>query len=107
MKSEGEPVLCRTDEIGEILLSSKPNEVDTDSSYFGLKGLTEKIFKAHPIDESSNGRVESACYTRTGLLGYLNPVSSSSSASSLMDSGEFKVFLFVNCNFVFMISIGW
>ena len=77
VKSEGEPFLCRTDEIGEILLSNKPNKIDSDSCYFGLTGLTEKIFKAHPVDESSHGRVESAYYTRTGLLGYLNPVRTS------------------------------
>ena len=79
VKAEGEPVLCKTDEIGEILLSSKPQEVDSDSCYFGLTGLTEKIFKAHPTDGNSHGLVESACYTRTGLLGYLNPVSNTKS----------------------------
>ena len=75
VKTDGEPRLCQSDEIGEILLCSKPIDAESGSSYYGLSGLTEKVFGAHPIDVSSNNRIESLSYTRTGLLGYLNPVS--------------------------------
>lgn len=75
VSATGEPNLCRTDEIGEILLSTKVEGADVESWYFGLKGRTEKTFKAHPIDESNHGQTESAFYTRSGLLGYVSPVS--------------------------------
>jgi len=74
VKLDGEPNLCRVDEIGEILLCSKADTNNVESWYFGLKGRTEKMFKAHPVDESNHGQREEAFYIRTGLLGYVNPV---------------------------------
>ncbi|CAK8673806.1 unnamed protein product [Clavelina lepadiformis] len=73
VKVDGEPSLCRTDEVGEILLCTKPSDsLDSGSWYYGLKGISEKVFHAHPIDES-NQQVEVASYIRTGLLGYVDP----------------------------------
>ena len=74
VKAKGEPNLCRVDEIGEILLCTKADSTDVESRYFGLQGRTEKIFKAHPVDAGNHGQREEAFYTRTGLLGYVNPV---------------------------------
>ena len=74
MKTSGEPNLCRVDEIGEIVLCTKSDATSVDSWYFGLQGRTDKVFKAHPVDESNHMQEEEAFYTRTGLLGYVNPV---------------------------------
>uniref|UniRef100_H2ZBW5 DMAP1-binding domain-containing protein n=1 Tax=Ciona savignyi TaxID=51511 RepID=H2ZBW5_CIOSA len=68
--------LCRTDEIGEILVCPKPTcapDEGAGSSYFGLKGISEKVFRCQPIDESNHGQIENGLFTRTGLLGYMNP----------------------------------
>ena len=82
VRVEKQPSLCRSDEIGEIVLCTKPGrgrdeeeEDTTESLYYGLKGLTEKVFKCHPVDESDHDHEEENDYVRTGLLGYVNPVS--------------------------------
>lgn len=41
VKMDGPPYLCRTDEVGEICISSP----GVGSSYWGLQGLTNAIFK--------------------------------------------------------------
>lgn len=43
VKLDGPPQVCRTDEIGEICISS----TTTASSYWGLQGLTQNIFKVN------------------------------------------------------------
>jgi hypothetical protein len=41
VKMDGPPILCKTDEVGELCLSSSY----VGSSYFGLQGITNQIFK--------------------------------------------------------------
>lgn len=41
IKSEGVPQLCKTDEIGEICVSS----VATGMSYYGLMGMSKNTFE--------------------------------------------------------------
>lgn len=58
---------CKTDEIGELILS--PNKSgNIQSCYYGLAGISEKVFGMQP----TSGRLS---YIRTGLLGYVGPVS--------------------------------
>ena len=64
------PVLCQTDEIGEICISSK----STADCYFGLQGLTSSIFKTIPhTGGSDNLPIGENEFVRTGLLGFLGP----------------------------------
>lgn len=68
IKMEGQPFICKTDEVGEICVHSAA----TGSQYWGLQGLTNNTFKVSPlqIDGTALGDVE---YTRSGLLGFLGP----------------------------------
>ncbi|KAG7211522.1 hypothetical protein KM043_010788 [Ampulex compressa] len=68
VKMEGQPFICKTDEVGEICVHSAA----TGSQYWGLQGLTNNTFKVSPLqaDGSLLGDVE---YTRSGLLGFLGP----------------------------------
>ncbi|XP_014486110.1 PREDICTED: disco-interacting protein 2 homolog A isoform X2 [Dinoponera quadriceps] len=68
IKMEGQPFICKTDEVGEICVHSSA----TGSQYWGLQGLTNNTFKVSPLqaDNTSLGDVE---YTRSGLLGFLGP----------------------------------
>ena len=45
VRCEGAPAVCRTDEVGEILVHSPA----TASSYWGLPGLTQSAFKVRAI----------------------------------------------------------
>ena len=45
VRCEGAPAVCRTDEVGEILVHSPA----TASSYWGLPGLTQSAFKVRTI----------------------------------------------------------
>ncbi|XP_039274285.2 disco-interacting protein 2 homolog C-like isoform X2 [Styela clava] len=56
---------CHSDEVGELLLCPKKGGYK-DSLYFGLAGISEKVFRAHPKNERLP-------YIRTGLLGYVGP----------------------------------
>lgn len=68
---EGPSYLCKTDEVGEICVSSEA----TGSQYWGLSGLTNSTFKVQAL--LSDGKpLSDALYTRSGLLGFLGPVSS-------------------------------
>ena len=40
-RCEGSPIVCKTDEVGEIVVNSPA----TGSSYWGLPGLTQSAFK--------------------------------------------------------------
>ncbi|XP_072744168.1 disco-interacting protein 2 homolog C isoform X3 [Anoplolepis gracilipes] len=68
IKMEGQPSICKTDEVGEICVHSAA----TGSQYWGLQGLTNNTFKVSPLqaDGTALGDVE---YTRSGLLGFLGP----------------------------------
>lgn len=70
VKVEGASYLCKTDEVGEICVNSGASA----SQYWGLQGLTNNTFKVQPLqaDGSLLGEAE---YTRSGLLGFLGPVS--------------------------------
>jgi acyl-CoA synthetase (AMP-forming)/AMP-acid ligase II len=61
-------VLCRTDEIGELCISSR----STADSYFGLQGLTTNQFKVMPHSDD-NLPIGNQDFVKTGLLGFLGP----------------------------------
>lgn len=68
VKLNGAPHLCKTDEVGEICLSTS----SAGSCYWGLKGLTNNIFRMQPLN--SDGRPFSEqTFVRTGLLGFMGP----------------------------------
>lgn len=67
---EGTSYVCKTDEVGEICVSSEA----TGSQYWGLTGLSNSTFKVTPL--LADGKpLSDAVYTRSGLLGFLGPVS--------------------------------
>ena len=68
VRMDGAPIICKTDEVGEILVSSSA----TATSYWGLPGLSQNIFKVRP--ETEDGKVVGEGeFVRTGLLGFLGP----------------------------------
>ncbi|PIO32989.1 hypothetical protein AB205_0104640, partial [Aquarana catesbeiana] len=68
VKAEGVPYLCKTDEVGELCMSSS----STGTAYYGLHGITKNIFETIPL--TSNGDpVSNQSFTRTGLLGFIGP----------------------------------
>ncbi|XP_076311921.1 disco-interacting protein 2-like isoform X3 [Tachypleus tridentatus] len=68
VKVNDQPHLCKTDEIGELCVSSSM----TGSAYWGLQGLTNTIFKVKLL--TPDGRPASEHnFIRTGLLGFLGP----------------------------------
>ncbi|TDG53237.1 hypothetical protein AWZ03_000052 [Drosophila navojoa] len=82
VRSEGAPVLCKTDQVGEICVTSG----STGASYFGLDGMTNSTFKVQPLLEdpeqpketggtivSSPKPLSEEYYVRSGLLGFLGP----------------------------------
>ncbi len=79
LKVDGPPVICKTDEVGEICMSASAS----GSSFWGLPGLTNATFRVKPEKEAaSEGEQENRQhpygdqeFVRTGLLGFLGPVS--------------------------------
>lgn len=70
VKLEGPTYLCKTDEVGEICISSG----GTASQYWGLPGLSNTSFKVTPL--LADGKpLSDTDFTRSGLLGFLGPVS--------------------------------
>ena len=70
VKTEGPALLCKTDEVGELCVAAPY----CGSGFWGLQGVSNSIFKVTPIH--SNGRpVGEQSFVRTGLLGFLGPVS--------------------------------
>lgn len=65
---EGQPSICKTDEVGEICVHSAA----TGSQYWGLQGLTNNTFKVSPL-QADGAALGDAEYTRSGLLGFLGP----------------------------------
>ena len=75
LKVEGAPVVCKTDEVGEICMSA----CSAGSSYWGLSGLTNATYRVRPEageDDSSTPYGDQE-FVRTGLLGFLGPVRNS------------------------------
>merc|ERR550539_1600913 len=66
---EGSPIVCKTDEVGEIAVSSPA----AASSFWGLPGLTVTTFKVRPETEEGRPLPGEAEFVRTGLLGFLGP----------------------------------
>uniref|UniRef100_A0A2K6TT68 Disco interacting A n=1 Tax=Saimiri boliviensis boliviensis TaxID=39432 RepID=A0A2K6TT68_SAIBB len=73
VKLEGTPYLCKTDEVGEICVSSSA----TGTAYYGLLGITKNVFETVPVT-AGGSPVFDRPFTRTGLLGFIGPVSMSS-----------------------------
>lgn len=71
LKLDGTPVLCKTDEVGEVCMSSG----SVGSSFWGLPGLTNATFKVKPEKEEDGTQPwPDLEFVRTGLLGFLGPV---------------------------------
>jgi hypothetical protein len=70
---DGATYLCKTDEVGEICVSSAA----TGSQYWGLRGLTNSTFRVQPLGNDGK-MIGEAEYTRSGLLGFLGPVRTTS-----------------------------
>lgn len=70
VKINGPPYLCKTDEVGEICLSTKA----AGSCYWGLSGLTNSIFRLQPLhSDGSLAQKDTSTFVRTGLLGFIGP----------------------------------
>ncbi|KAJ3611602.1 hypothetical protein NHX12_021617, partial [Muraenolepis orangiensis] len=68
VKPEGVPLLCRTDEIGELCVCA----IASGTSYYGLTGMTKNTFEVYPVS-GSGGLVSEYAFVRTGLLGFVGP----------------------------------
>ncbi|XP_055705773.1 disco-interacting protein 2 isoform X5 [Phlebotomus papatasi] len=81
VRSEGPPVLCKTDQVGEICVTSGAS----GTSYYGLDGLTNSAFRVQPLPEDPPEPKDPSVpqpppkpiteehYVRSGLLGFLGP----------------------------------
>lgn len=91
IKMEGQTYLCKTDEVGEICVSSGA----TGTQYWGLPGLSNSTFRVQPLtpplDNSTTTTATNTAernnekgiitpvlantgeFTRSGLLGFLGP----------------------------------
>uniref|UniRef100_UPI00398EF8E8 disco-interacting protein 2 homolog B-like n=1 Tax=Pristiophorus japonicus TaxID=55135 RepID=UPI00398EF8E8 len=68
VKLEGQPQLCKTDEIGEICTSCKASSC----LYYGLPGVTKSVFEVTPITAAGTPIGEFP-FVRSGLLGFMGP----------------------------------
>uniref|UniRef100_A0A8B9LMF0 Disco-interacting protein 2 homolog Ba n=1 Tax=Astyanax mexicanus TaxID=7994 RepID=A0A8B9LMF0_ASTMX len=68
VKPDGPPMLCKTDEIGEIVLNSRAG----GTMYYGLPGVTKNTFEVIPVN-SGGTPIGEIPFTRTGLLGFVGP----------------------------------
>ncbi|ELV10854.1 Disco-interacting protein 2 like protein B [Tupaia chinensis] len=68
VKPDGPPQLCKTDEIGEICVSSRTGGM----MYFGLAGVTKNTFEVIPVN-SVGSPVGDVPFIRSGLLGFVGP----------------------------------
>uniref|UniRef100_A0A668W3Z5 DMAP1-binding domain-containing protein n=1 Tax=Oreochromis aureus TaxID=47969 RepID=A0A668W3Z5_OREAU len=68
VKPEGSPQLCKTDEIGEIVINSRAG----GTMYYGLPGVTKTTFEVIPVNQAG-APVGEIPFTRTGLLGFVGP----------------------------------
>ncbi|KAF3815552.1 hypothetical protein GH733_016825 [Mirounga leonina] len=86
VKVEGAPYLCKTDEVGELCVSS----TTTGTAYYGLLGITKSVFEvctspcpfcwggfrsiSGTVPVTAGGMpVSDRPFTRTGLLGFIGP----------------------------------
>lgn len=71
VRSEGPPVLCKTDQVGEICLSIGA----TGTTYYDLDGMSNATFKVQPVADDTEGAppINEELYVRSGLLGFLGP----------------------------------
>uniref|UniRef100_A0A3P8URK7 Disco-interacting protein 2 homolog Bb n=1 Tax=Cynoglossus semilaevis TaxID=244447 RepID=A0A3P8URK7_CYNSE len=68
VRPDGPPQLCKTDEIGEIVINSRAG----GNMYYGLPGLTKNTFEVIPVN--SNGvPIGEIPFVRSGLLGFVGP----------------------------------
>ncbi|XP_046895577.1 disco-interacting protein 2 homolog B-A isoform X5 [Hypomesus transpacificus] len=68
VKPDGPPQLCKTDEIGEIVLNSRAG----GTMYYGLPGVTKNTFEVIPVNQAG-APIGEIPFTRTGLLGFVGP----------------------------------
>uniref|UniRef100_A0A8C8SY14 Disco interacting protein 2 homolog B n=1 Tax=Pelusios castaneus TaxID=367368 RepID=A0A8C8SY14_9SAUR len=68
VKPDGSPQLCKTDEIGEICVSSRTGGM----MYYGLTGVTKNMFEVIPVN-SAGSPVGDTPFVRSGLLGFVGP----------------------------------
>ncbi|ESO03015.1 hypothetical protein HELRODRAFT_187099 [Helobdella robusta] len=68
VKLEEQPMLCKTDEVGELCLSA----TYCGTGFWGLQGLSNNVFKVVPTT-SDGKQLSDSYYVRTGLLGFLGP----------------------------------
>ena len=66
VKISGQNSLCKTDEIGELCVSS----LTCGSEYWGLKGKSGNIFQIRLVDSEQNP-IGTGTYVRSGLLGFI------------------------------------
>jgi acyl-CoA synthetase (AMP-forming)/AMP-acid ligase II len=90
VNAEGPPILCKTDQVGEICVTSG----STGNGYFGLDGLSNSTFKVQALIETPGAAtatissqtsnqttkeepllkpMSEESYVRSGLLGFLGP----------------------------------
>ncbi len=63
--------LCKTDEVGEICMSAG----SSGGTYWGLPGLTNATYRVKPENDDETVPWPDQDFVRTGLLGFLGPVS--------------------------------
>uniref|UniRef100_A0A8C4XY78 Disco interacting B n=1 Tax=Gopherus evgoodei TaxID=1825980 RepID=A0A8C4XY78_9SAUR len=68
VKPDGSPQLCKTDEIGEICVSSRTGGM----LYYGLTGVTKNTFEVIPVNLAGSP-VGDVPFVRSGLLGFVGP----------------------------------
>ncbi|XP_031700491.1 disco-interacting protein 2 homolog B-A isoform X3 [Anarrhichthys ocellatus] len=68
VKPDGPPQLCKTDEIGEIVISSRAG----GTMYYGLPGVTKNTFEVIPVNQAG-APIGEIPFSRTGLLGFVGP----------------------------------
>lgn len=69
VKMDGPGYLCKTDEVGEICVSSGFG----GAYYWGLKGMSNSTFHVQPLLASGEPMACETDFVRTGLLGFLGP----------------------------------
>uniref|UniRef100_A0A8C4DRS0 Disco-interacting protein 2 homolog Ba n=1 Tax=Dicentrarchus labrax TaxID=13489 RepID=A0A8C4DRS0_DICLA len=68
VKPDGPPQLCKTDEIGEIVINSRAG----GTMYYGLPGVTKNTFEVIPVNQAG-APIGEIPFSRTGLLGFVGP----------------------------------